>query len=257
MKKVKCILLVALLVLTLQNAANGDDSFLKIGVSGSTMSYLHSSDKTDFSWDKGNAGTPDKISQRNNSIPFGLIVEIMPVAMLRHTLIVRMTYNDYSFESTFFEHKLIRLDGETEDMMGYFSTVDQFDLSAICMDIQFKHYIVGDLNLATGVSIEHFTTNDIKRAYHVHEPDYHTFRPQEGHKLENNGRTKVLHDKSEIEEFNKLQFGVNLGIRYDFDISPIQVSPFVNFTYYLTSLISDQNLRFNKFNLGIDVMVKL
>lgn len=260
MKIVKCILLVALLVLTLQNIAIADDDYLKFGITGGAMSYLHTSDNTNFSWHQGlsgTAGTPDKISQRNNSIPFGVVAEIMPSEIQRHMLIVRMTYNDYSFESTFFENKLIRLEGEDVKMMGYFSTVDQFDLSAISMDLQFNHYIVGDLNLITGATIDYFIKNEIKRSYHVHEPELHTFRPEEGYKLENNGRTMVMKDKSEIEEFNKFQFGVNLGISYDFNMSAIQISPFINFTYYLTSLISDQNLRFNKFNVGIDFMFKM
>lgn len=260
MKIVKCILLVALLVLTLQNIAIADDDYMKFGITGGAMSYLHTSDKTDFSWDKGvsgNAGTPDKISQRNYSFPIGLVAEIKPVDFLVQTIIIKMTYNDYSFESTFFENKLIGLDGENETMMGYFSTVDQFDLSAISMDLQFNHYIVGDLNLITGATIDYFIKNEIKRSYHVHEPELHTFRPEEGYKLENNGRTKVLKDKSEIEEFNKFQIGVNVGIRYDIEMSAIQISPYTNFTYYFTSLISDPNLRFNKLNVGIDFMVKI
>ncbi|PKL84946.1 MAG: hypothetical protein CVV22_10365 [Ignavibacteriae bacterium HGW-Ignavibacteriae-1] len=260
MKMIKCILLTALFVFALQNDSIADDDYMKFGITGGAMSFYHSSDNTNFSWNQGEAGTagtPDKISQRNYSFPIGLVVEIKPVEFLVQTVLARMTYNDYGFESTFFEHKLIGLDGENETMMGYFSTVDQFDLSAISLELQFKHYLLGNLNLAGGLTFDYFIKNEIKRVYNVHEPDYHTFRPQEGFELENNGRTKVLHDKSEIDEFNKFQFGVNLGISYDFNMSSIQISPYTNFTYYFTSLISDQNLKFNKFNVGIDFMFRI
>ncbi|MCO5252428.1 MAG: hypothetical protein M9949_13555 [Candidatus Kapabacteria bacterium] len=258
---IKCILLAVISVFAMQNSAIADDDYLKFGITGGAMSYLHTSDNTNFSWHQGfsgTAGTPDKISQRNYSFPVGLVAEIKPVEFLVQTILIRMTYNDYGFESTFYEERLIGIDDtENEIVMGHFTTVDQFDLSAISMELQFKHYLLGNLNLAGGLSFDYFIKNEIKRVYNVHEPDYHTFRPQEGFKLENNGRTMVMKDKSEIEEFNKFQFGINAGISYDFNMSSIQISPYTNFTYYFTSLISDANLKFNKFNVGIDFMFKM
>lgn len=197
---------------------------------------------------------PKAINDDDFSYFAGIVAEIKPFNN-ENSFLFKISYNNFRFKTVVHE-SIPSLDGD-DIVESKYNYIFDYNLKSIVFDIQYKYSLWKNVSIVAGFNTNYFIKSDVRGTYNLLLPADAHFKPVADFKYENDYRTIVMIDDTEMSGFNKTQFGVSIGARYDISMSDFQISPFMTYNYYFTKLMSEENWKMTTICAGLDFTYKL